>query len=117
MALLLEGWGCSVHVADSGAQTRDQLARLGEGPDIAIADYRLPGDEDGVAVLDAIRGRFPATGGILVSGDIGAEALQRAQASGYTLLHKPLRPARLRALMGSLWRARAGEALLPPKVA
>jgi CheY-like chemotaxis protein len=102
--------GCSVHAADSGAQARDQLARLGEGPDIAIADYRLPGEEDGVDVLEAIRRRFPSTGGILVSGDIGAEALRRAQDSGYTLLHKPLRPARLRALMGHLWRARTSAA-------
>jgi signal transduction histidine kinase len=107
MALLLEDWGCTVCVANSGTEARDQLARLGEGPDIAIADYRLPGDEDGVAVLDGIRRRFPATAGILVSGDIGPDTLRRAQGSGYTLLNKPLRPARLRALMGNLYRARA----------
>jgi len=107
MALLLTGWGCVVHVAESGSDARDQIARLGEAPDIVIADYRLPGEEDGVDVLDDIRRRFPGTGGILVSGDIGPEALRRAQDSGYTMLHKPLRPARLRALMGSLWRARA----------
>jgi CheY-like chemotaxis protein len=106
MALLLAGWGCVVHVAESGPDARDQIARLGEAPDIVIADYRMPGEEDGVAVLNDIRRRFPGTGGILVSGDIGPEALRRAQDSGYTLLHKPLRPARLRALMGSLWRAR-----------
>jgi CheY-like chemotaxis protein/anti-sigma regulatory factor (Ser/Thr protein kinase) len=106
MALLLADWGCTVCVASSGAEARDQLARLGEGPDIAIADYRLPGDEDGVAVLDDIRRRFPETAGILVSGDIGPDTLRRAQGSGYTLLNKPLRPARLRALMGNLHRAR-----------
>ena len=110
MTLLLEGWGCVVCVAESGSDVRDQLARLGTGPDIAIADYRLPGEEDGIEVLDAIRRRFPATGGILVSGDIAPEVLRRAQDSGYTLLHKPLRPARLRALMGNLWRARAAAA-------
>jgi signal transduction histidine kinase len=106
MKLLLEGWGCSTYTAGSGAQARDQLARLGEGPAIAIADYSLPGDEDGVAVLDTIRRRFPDTAGILVSGDIAPEVLRRAEASGYTLLHKPLRPARLRALMGHHWRSR-----------
>jgi CheY-like chemotaxis protein len=110
MALLLRDWGCTVCVADSGAEARDELARLGEGPDIAIADYRLPGEEDGVAVLDGIRRRFPTTGGILVSGDIGPDALRRAQGSGYTLLNKPLRPARLRALMGNLYRARTAAA-------
>jgi DNA-binding NtrC family response regulator len=106
MARLLQDWGCTVCVADSGAEARDQLARLGEGPDIAIADYRLPGDEDGVTVLDDIRRRFSATHGILVSGDIGPDALRRAQGSLYTLLNKPVRPARLRALMGNLYRAR-----------
>ncbi len=114
MALLLTGWGCVVHVADSGSDARDQIARLGEAPDIVIADYRLPGEQDGVAVLDDIRRRFPGSGGILVSGDIGPEALRRAQDSGYTLLHKPLRPARLRALMGNLWRARAAPGPAAP---
>jgi len=114
MALLLTGWGCAVHVAESGSDARDQVARLGEAPDIVIADYRLPGEEDGVAVLNDIRRRSPGTGGILVSGDIGPEALRRAQDSGYTLLHKPLRPARLRALMGSLWRARTAPAPAAP---
>jgi len=106
MKVLLEGWGCQVHTADSGEQARDQLARLGCAPDVVIADVRLPGGEDGIAVLDFIRVRYPETGGVLVSGDIAPEVLRRAQDSGYTLLHKPLRPARLRALMGHLWRAR-----------
>ena len=106
MKTLLEGWGCLVQVAASGEEARAQLARLGGAPDVAIADMRLPGDEDGIAVLDFIRARYPATGGVLVSGDIAPEVLRRAQDSGYTLLHKPVRPARLRALMGHFWRAR-----------
>jgi CheY-like chemotaxis protein len=110
MKVLLEGWGCQVQLAAGGEEARAQLARLGGGPDVAIADMRLPGDEDGIAVLDFIRARYPATGGVLVSGDIAPEVLRRAQDSGYTLLHKPVRPARLRALMGNLRRARAAPA-------
>src|SRR5688572_4153754 len=110
MKILLEGWGCEVQVAGSGEQARDQLARLGAAPDVVIADMRLPGNEDGIAVLELIRARYPETGGILVSGDIAPEVLRRAQDSGYTLLHKPLRPARLRALMGHLWRGRVTAA-------
>ena len=102
--VLLEGWGCSVHLAQSGDEVRGQLARLGEPPDVVIADLRLPGTEDGIAVLDFIRARYPQTGGILVSGDIAPEVLKRAQESGYTLLHKHVRPARLRALMARLRR-------------
>jgi CheY-like chemotaxis protein len=106
MKLLLEGWGCQVTSAGSGEQARDQLARLGSAPDVVIADMRLPGEEDGIAVLDFIRARYPDIGGVLVSGDIAPEVLRRAQDSGYTLLHKPVRPARLRALMGHYWRSR-----------
>jgi signal transduction histidine kinase len=109
MKVLLEGWGCRVHTAGSGEQARDQLARLGTAPDMVIADVRLPGTEDGIAVLDFIRARYPGTGGVLVSGDIAPEVLRRAQDSGYTLLHKPVRPARLRALMGNLRRKAAAE--------
>jgi signal transduction histidine kinase len=117
MKLLLEGWGCQVQAAESGEQARAQLARLGCAPDVVIADVRLPGDEDGIAVLDFIRARYPGTGGVLVSGDIAPEVLRRAQDSGYTLLHKPVRPARLRALMGHFRRARAAEPQAAPEAA
>lgn len=101
---LLEGWGCEVASAASGEAVDAEL--VGFTPDVILADYRLPGDENGIQVMQRMRNRFPHVDGIVISGDIGAEVLRAAQDSGYPLLHKPLRPARLRTLLGSLWRAR-----------
>jgi DNA-binding NtrC family response regulator len=86
-----------------------QVARMGAPPHVVVADYRLPGRENGIEVIQAIVRLHPGTGGILTSGDIAPEVLREAEQSGYTLLHKPLRPARFRALLGSLWRERAPE--------
>ena len=60
-----------------------------------------------------VRARFPETGGVIISGDIAPETLRQARDSGYTLLHKPIRPARLRALMGNLLRAKAAATAAP----
>ena len=104
MRALLEGWGCDVVAAPSGAGVDSELDSF--TPDVVLADFRLPGPENGIQVMQRMRKRFPDVHGIVISGDIGAEVLRAAQASGYQLLHKPLRPARLRALLGSFWRAR-----------
>jgi signal transduction histidine kinase/CheY-like chemotaxis protein len=106
MKILLQGWGCTVLTAASGAEARALLEREENAPDIILADYRLGGDESGIQLLDSMVKRFPLANGILISGDIAPQVLKEAQASGYTLLHKPLRPARLRALLGNLWRER-----------
>jgi signal transduction histidine kinase len=105
---LLRGWGCRVHAAGSGREARAQVEQLGDGPDIVLSDYRLPGGETGLEVIQAMARDPPYPAGVLMSGDIVPEVLSRVEQSGYTLLHKPLRPARLRALLGSFWRARAG---------
>ena len=102
---LLEGWGCQVAAAASGAAVEAELAAF--TPDVVLADYRLPGIENGIQVIQRMQSDFPDVDGIVISGDIGTEVLRAAQLSGYQLLHKPLRPAKLRALLGSIRRARS----------
>lgn len=104
--LLLEGWRCEVHAAASGAELDRLLATLAAPPDAILADYRLPGGENGIQIIARLRDRYPGAGAILVSGDIAPEVHREAQAAGLPFLHKPLRPARLRALLGALWRSR-----------
>jgi len=107
---LLEGWGCQVAAAASGAAVEGEVGTF--APDVVLADYRLPGIENGIQVIQRMQSHFPDVDGIVISGDIGTEVLRAAQLSGYQLLHKPLRPAKLRALLGSIRRARspAGQA-------
>ncbi len=106
--LLLEGWRCRVHAAASGAELDRVLGALDAAPDAILADYRLPGSETGIQIIARLRERYPRAGAILISGDIAPEVLREAQAAGLPFLHKPLRPARLRSLLGVMWRERRG---------
>ncbi len=105
MAVLLEGWHCEVIAATSGPEADVALlARPLFAPDAILADYRLPGGESGVAVIQRLRQRFPNATGIVISGDIGPDLLRDAEGAGCQILHKPVRPARLRTLLGSIRR-------------
>ncbi|MGZ5042531.1 MAG: ATP-binding response regulator [Usitatibacter sp.] len=106
MTILLESWGCAVTSAADGAEARAVLVREGAPPDVVLADYRLPGDDNGIGVIEAVRAMHPQAAGVLISGEVAQEALAKAEEAGLRILHKPLRPARLRSLLGSLWRER-----------
>ncbi len=105
---LLESWGCRVLTAVSGAEAVACLsAQRGGLPAIVICDYRLAEGETGTQVLDRARATFAdRMQGILVTGDTSAAMLRTAEDSGYPLLQKPVRPARLRALLDHCLRTR-----------
>jgi signal transduction histidine kinase/CheY-like chemotaxis protein len=106
MTMLLEKWGCAVLCASTSAEAAAVLDGADTAPDVVLADYRLPGEDNGVRVIRAVRERHPGASGILISGDIAPAVLKEAESSGCKLLHKPIRPARMRALLGSIWRER-----------
>lgn len=66
-------------------------------PDCIISDYRLRQNKTGVDAIKAIsrllNQEIPA---ILLTGDTHPERIQEATNSGYTLVHKPVKPAYLR---------------------
>lgn len=100
---LLGQWGCEVASAANGDEALAILTRLPRVPDAIMCDYRLPREESGIDVIRSLRGRagaeIPAA---LVTGDITPELLRRASDDGYALLHKPVQPAKLRALLEHL---------------
>jgi CheY-like chemotaxis protein len=105
MAELFDNWHIDLvtaHSADEAAQWLDSIGRL---PDVIVSDYRLPDDTDGIAVITRLRQKFghdiPA---ILVTGDTAPDTILRITQAGFPLLHKPLRPAKLRALLTHLIR-------------
>ena len=107
MKVLLDGWRCRVECAASAAEVEDALRRLAVPPDFVIADYRLPDNRTGLEVIARIRQAYPGVDAIVATGDVSPEALRAAQAAGYPVLHKPLRPARLRSLLGAAVRKRS----------
>ncbi|HEY7300180.1 MAG TPA: ATP-binding protein [Xanthobacteraceae bacterium] len=99
---ILRSWGCKVITADSLASAASALA--GEPrPDLIISDYRLADGQSGIAAIAKLRDAFgPAIPAFLMSGDTAPERLREAQESGHHLLHKPVRPMRLRAMVNQL---------------
>lgn len=94
---LIASWGCHVELAASLAEVKQRCAE--NRFDLVICDYRLP-DGTGLELVDCINTHYtdrPAF--ILISGDTSPEVLQQVVAMGHHLLHKPVRPAKLRSMM------------------
>ncbi|MGH8688538.1 MAG: ATP-binding protein [Burkholderiales bacterium] len=94
---LLEQWECRVVTAASGRAAIEQLSMSPRAPDAIVCDYRLRGEESGVAAIEALRAEFnediPA---LLITGDTGPERLRELEASGLRVLHKPVQGPALR---------------------
>ena len=99
---LLLSWGASVAEAPNLAVALDQL-REGLQPDLIVSDYRLPDKQNGIEAVRRLRlsaqKEIPAC---LISGDTDPELILAAKEVGLTLMHKPVRPAKLRSLIGRL---------------
>ena len=94
---LLSEWGYEVIVADSAEEA---MIVLQSAPDVIIADYRLRQNLTGIEAIRAMHAHWgnhiPA---LIITGDTGPEQLREASQSGYSLLHKPVQPGRLRAFL------------------
>jgi signal transduction histidine kinase len=109
MCGLLASWGCRVVTADSGHAALVALAELHKLPDLIISDYRLPAGRTGFEAIAQLRSAFGATiPAFLISGDTAPERLREAVASGFHLLHKPVQPNALRAMVSQFLRNDVG---------
>ncbi len=104
MQAVLQGWGCETILAVSEEEALEKLENH-EAPHAIICDYRLREGKTGAQAIETLRRKFgmvlPA---IIVTGDTDPERLREAQASGNALMHKPVRPAKLRAYLRSVQR-------------
>src|SRR6266536_4311956 len=88
MKTLLEGLGCRATLVDG---TTPAIAAVrAEKPDVVLADFRLRGNDNGIATVQSIRRLFPAMPAILLSGDTALDRLREAEEAGIPLLHKPV---------------------------
>ncbi len=111
LTMLLEAVGYEVLAADSGEQAAAALAECGRRPGAILADYRLGGGKLGT---DAIRLVQKAAGapvpGIIITGDTSPDRIRESRASGFTLLHKPVRSARLKEVLTKVLKPAARPA-------
>jgi signal transduction histidine kinase len=95
---LMEAWGIRVACAAHGGEA-DRLFAKGLKPDIIFCDLRLPGNENGLDLLERWQTSQPQARSALLTGDLKSAALQAAEEAGYFVLPKPVDPANLRMLL------------------
>ncbi|MBT0568769.1 response regulator [Curvibacter sp. CHRR-16] len=102
VADLLQSWGCEVYACSGGHAALAQLNQW-PSPDVIVSDYRLADGMDGIETIVAVREHLGTlTPACLISGDTDADLLARVKEGGLTLLHKPVRPAKLRSFLRRL---------------
>lgn len=103
MQTVLEKWGVSVVLANNW----DDAIRQADifSPQILLMDYQLSQHQNGLDLIDAIRQHLnivlPAS---LITATQDEELVARCKAQGVNYLTKPLKPAKLRALLQSMTR-------------
>ena len=104
---LLRSWGCQVLTAGSARVALAGLAECNQSPDLVISDYQLSDGQTGIEAIEELRKSLnlpiPA---FLISGDMAPERMREARMSGYHLLHKPVRPRALRAMLSQFLKKR-----------
>jgi signal transduction histidine kinase len=101
---LLGRWGYTILTTGSDEAALIRLAERQQRPDLIISDYHLASGKTGIRAIEQINAAFglsiPA---ILISGDTAPEPAREAKDRGYILLHEPVDPMRLRAVMHELF--------------
>jgi CheY-like chemotaxis protein len=106
MTRLLRSWGCRVAAAAGRAGAETRIGAEGFRPDIVLADYHLDAGQRGTELIIALRHALnEAIPAAVITADRSPEVQSMVQAlPGVSLLTKPIKPARLRALIASARR-------------
>jgi CheY-like chemotaxis protein len=97
---LMEQWGCKVIAGEFAEDVMRKLDIAVWRPDVLVCDYRLPHGMTAIHVIKRMRELWgSALPAVVLTGDTASETLHEIHDSGAILLHKPIAPIRLRAMM------------------
>jgi PAS domain S-box-containing protein len=100
LSLILEEWGFEVLAAGSEEEAVRLLEQGHRQPNAILADYRLRDGRTGAEAVRHIRSLFDSPiPSIIITGDTAPERLREAEASGFSILHKPVQPPHLHNLL------------------
>lgn len=102
METLLTGWGCHVIKAANAASALREVKAAKAKPDLILIDYHLDGGH-GIEAVTGLRWKLGKLPAVLITADRTRKVREAAEAADMTVLHKPLKPAALRALLAQ-WR-------------
>jgi len=96
----LTSWGCEPVGAREFAQLELELRRNAVQPALLVCDLHLSHTLSGLEAIERLRRQHSMTlPAILLTGDLDPSLEQQARAVGVELVHKPVRPARLREIV------------------
>jgi CheY-like chemotaxis protein/anti-sigma regulatory factor (Ser/Thr protein kinase) len=100
---MLGEWGCEVLAVRDRESALASLSSTRVVPHLLLVDYHLDGGISGIVVAKELQaqwgGEIPS---IIITGDHTQDAKRAANAQGYQVLPKPIKPAALRALMNRM---------------
>lgn len=100
MSQLLENWGCIVTVAISLDDLQSQVNTTKDNADILIVDYHLDDDVTGLDVAKEINElRLTPLPVMMITANYSQELKSEANNSDILLLHKPIKPMKLKTSM------------------
>jgi signal transduction histidine kinase/ActR/RegA family two-component response regulator len=107
MSGLLERWGARPVTACTPVDALSELERLraeyDQAPALLLVDYHLDDKVIGLDVISALRAasvtELPA---VILTADYSKDVSELVRAAGHALLHKPVKPAALRALINRI---------------
>jgi Na+/proline symporter/CheY-like chemotaxis protein/two-component sensor histidine kinase len=102
METLLRGWGCEVIKAPDLAFALTAISESPVMPNGLLVDYHLD-HGNGIDAIAALRRRYGDLPAILITADRSPAVREQAREEGIQVLHKPIKPAALRALLAQ-WR-------------
>jgi PAS domain S-box-containing protein len=114
LKMLLEDWGLKVVAVTSVNDALSAVQAAEAAPHAIVADYRLEGHMTGIDVVRAIHERcgrmIPA---LIMTGDTARERILEAHASGFGILHKPIKADELKVKVARLLCALTADADAP----
>jgi signal transduction histidine kinase/ActR/RegA family two-component response regulator len=116
MRLQLAAWGITAWLAADAAQALAIVAQHGS-PDAVLADLRLAGDASGLEAAQVVRTACadapPPVA--MITGETDSARLAAARDGGQPVLIKPLKPAKLRALLEAMLGERGDAGAREPR--
>lgn len=115
MTTVFEQWGIDLAADVDARQIKKDLLELGRKPDAILSDYRLRNGRTGIEAIAELRAAFgPNIPAALITGDTASTTMQAIDTSGLPVLHKPLKPATLRAYLNHMLNAGENQLRAPP---
>ncbi|MCV6589821.1 MAG: PAS-domain containing protein [Marinobacterium sp.] len=97
MATLLTGWGCDVVTARSAEHLQQQLDVRQAEVSLVIADYHLDDGHSGLELVDWISSQRESMAPVLmITANHSPELKEIIRLQGYQLMHKPVKPLKLK---------------------